>query len=310
MGTSETKVKPRRRALTGWVFAALGALMTAVGAPLAFEMFGLMATPKAVPDDAKVVAPDILPPIFFTVGILLALAGVGLTLREQYLYQTRVEALEQRRSRSVTRFTDELGSTLDVLVDYSRSDGMRAASESLVKNVLREGRRLYAHPGVRLCLYMLETAETEAPDDQEKYLVLREYDGRRDAPRAEFSSGAHSACLIQIALGNRAVAVTDPSNPPAGISVDHTEHSGWKSYLAVPLIRGREQMGVLLVDTRDTTEFTDEDKSIGWTISRLLVHGLRATERKAMDLRPELSDALAQLIAQRVARLDGGVGDA
>lgn len=288
---NEAPAKTSWKANESWLASGLGILLPLVGAPLAFEMYSVMIQS---PQPAGLWG--IKTGVWFAIGVVATLAGVLVAVLDQSRQRAAIEAGEAKRAQSVTRFTDELGSTLDVLIDYSQSDGQRKSSDALIKNVLREGRRLYAHAGVRLCLYMLETTEAENPVDSKTYLVLREYDGRRDAPRAEFATGAHSDSLIAIAKGNRAVAVTDTKKLPSGVTaVDHDEHSGWSSFLAIPLIRGRDNVGVLLIDTRNQTRFMAEDKSIGWTLSRLLVHGLRATERQAQDV---ASDRLRKLLGQ------------
>ena len=271
---------------TSWALSLLGVVLPLVGAPLAFEM--IKVATAAVPASASATRQDPWPIIWFAVGVVMTIVGVVLSIREQQNNLVRIHDAEKYRAQSVTRFTDELGSTLDVLVDYSRSDGNKDASETLIKDVLREGRRLYAHDGVRLCFYMLETTVDEDPEKVQKYLVLRAYDGRRDSPRKEFSEGAHAESIIKIAQGNRAVAVVDPKSPPEGITVDHSEHSGWNSFLAIPVIRDGSNVGVLVVDTRDETMFKAEDKSIGWTISRLLTHGLQVTERQALVVKPDV----------------------
>lgn len=277
--------------IRAWWFLGAGLVLPLIGTPLAFE------TMSRLLDNSEAEVPSSVGlSVSFAVGVAMTLVGLASALYAQRRSNMAVTDLERNRTQSVTRFTDELGSTLDVLVEYSLSDGQRDASDKLILDVLREGRRLFAHEGVRLCLYMLEEELVEGGDEGRHGLVLRDYDGRRDAPRDSFLEGPHSASLIEIARGNRAVAVVDPDNPPAGIVVDHSEHSGWQSYLAVPVMSNRSHLGILLIDTRDRVDFGDQDKSIGWTIARLIAHGLRATERQALETRDEVDPLLVRFV--------------
>lgn len=295
--------------LRDYGLSVVATLLVIAGAPLALDNWNALQSAN----DAQVPAPESAVTMLL-VGVLATLLGVVLTVHDQRRTHSSLRALEERRSHSVTRFTDELGSTLDVLVESAvarraGSAGTRehGSDDGLVKDVLREGRRLYAHDGVRLCFYMLDRTEQEAEEDRQWHLQLRAYDGRRDSPRFEFVHGAHAQSLIKIAQGNNAVAVVDPSSPPKGVVVDHSEHSGWKSYLAVPVMGERQNHGVLLIDTRHRVDFGDEDKSIGWTIARLLVHGLQLAERHALQTRPEVRSVIQRFIerhgATRVSEL-------
>lgn len=358
-----------------FLWAVAGPAIGALCAPLAVHYFRMVASPPATPANPNP-APKTNDITLFAVFGILVLLGVLITTARQMLTTRRVERVNKSRSQSLTRFTDELGSILDVLVEYSKTTGNAEHRQRLLKDTLREGRRLYALEGVRLCLYLLqpnldyearkeaqnatgkegpppsatskprndpggrretrhrtgapstpspagEVSETarECPnalnaarddaDTLQEVLVLEEHTGRRDIPRYQFTSGEASRTLVEISTGNYAVVVVNPLNPPLHrrmdghwevMNVEYAENSGWRSFMAIPVKGENKSRGVLLIDTREEHAFTDEDKSIGWTIARLIAHGLEATNEKALDTKPETRRVIAALEAIRGGR--------
>lgn len=358
-----------------FLWAVAGPAIGALCAPIAVHYFRMVASPPATPANPNP-APKTSDITLFAVFGICVLIGVLITAGRQMWTTRRVEKVNKSRSQSLTRFTDELGSILDVLVEYSKTTGNAEHRQRLLKDTLREGRRLYAFEGVRLCLYLLQPnldyearkdaqnatrkegpppslttkpqedpgkrdaigQDAEAPptphptgeaaeatqecpevlnvtsDEAEtlrEVLVLEEHTGRRDIPRYQFTSGENARTLVEIATGNYSVVVVNPLNPPLHrrmdghwevMNVEYAENSGWRSFMAISVKGEKKSQGVLLIDTREEHEFTDEDKSIGWTIARLIAHGLEASNEKALDTRPETRRVIAALEAVRGGR--------
>lgn len=227
-------------------------------------------------------------------SIFVVLVGFILNVANQVRNKRQARADEQRRTKHLTRFNDELSSVLQVVVELLESDQDEQSSARFFSSAIREARHLVSYDGVRICVYRLEAAERDETKDGEQdieFLHLQAFGGRGDHPRAEFRADTlHGAAVVETAKGNIAVPISDYE--AAEREIDRPEHAVWSSTLLVPLKDGTDALGVLMIDTRDTVTFTPEDISVGWTIATLVALGMRALAEGSGNIRPEVDSIM------------------
>jgi len=223
-------------------------------------------------------------------SIVVVLLGFSLNVANQVRNKRQAKLDEQRRTKHLTRFNDELSSVLQVVVELLESKQDEESSARFFASAIREARHLFSYDGVRICVYKLDAAERDERDADQPDLVflhLEAFGGRGDHPRAEFrEDSAHGSEVIATAQGNIAVPISDHRTTPRVI--DRPEHAVWQSTLLVPLKDGTEALGILMIDTRERVTFSPEDISVGWTIATLVALGMGALAGGSYDLRPEV----------------------
>lgn len=223
---------------------------------------------------------------WITAGALTVALGVVLNVANQIVRgrATTREAID--RKKNLTRFNDELSDLIDSVMILNQSSKGRSDATDFFKSMLKSARHLTPLDGARLCVYKFDRRDTEEPEaESDKFLKLAASSGRGDLPREDFvPNDEHGQALIDIANGTRAYPVTNPD--VSELAIDWSEDTIWKSFLAVPIRgQGSRAHGVLLIDTRDETEWTLEHVSIGWTISRFLSIGMDLMHANVQTLR-------------------------
>lgn len=227
------------------------------------------------------------------VSIVVVLLGFSLNVANQVRNKRQAKLDEQRRTKHLTRFNDELSSVLQVVVELLESKQDEESSARFFASAIREARHLFSYDGVRICVYKLDAAERDERDERDTnqpelvFLHLEAFGGRGDHPRAEFrQDNAHGSEVIATALGNIAVPISNHKTSTR--TIDRPEHAVWQSTLLVPLKDGTDALGILMIDTRDRVDFSPEDLSVGWTIATLVALGMGALAGGSDDLRPEV----------------------
>lgn len=212
-------------------------------------------------------------------GVLLILVGISFNIANTRHTKAKLAVLEQKRNAHLTRFNDELASVISVFVELLRSEKDEESSKRFFSSAVRESRHLIGYPGTRVCVYQLElqevddSADAPAVDEEVWLLVRKAYGGRADPPRLNFTPDTDwGKTVIDIAKGTTAVPIPDPAEKD--FHINRNSDAVWCSTLLVPLKYDHENKGILMIDTRDPVDFTNEDISVGWTIASIIALGM------------------------------------
>ncbi|MFJ6171707.1 GAF domain-containing protein [Curtobacterium sp. NPDC092190] len=237
---------------------------------------------------------------------LLTLLGIFLVGLPQVLSQRRA----RRLAKQMTDYNDGLSSVHEGLARLLQSDRRRSARNEFFRAMLQGAVGLFGLRGARVCVYLLDGREDDAQEasDADFYLKLQDYAGRNDVPRSSFHPDTdYGAAIIEAAIQQRQVTV---SNRYA-TSVPLNYHTGtvWKSFFVIPLA-GKDHVarGVLTVDTRESTVFTEEDITVGYLVARLIGVGVEEIYDAANEARPDAAMTIAQLFNSGISKDRGMEG--
>jgi hypothetical protein len=262
--------------LWGWGIPALGSLVTSAGS--IFLGFALSLDDSSYHDKG----------LQLFGWAALGLGGLGCIAVAQYMSLRN----RSRETASLQRFNDELGGLYRAFGELARSRKRRQQRDEFFKAAVRQGHALLPLTGARVCVYILDSNDDETGTP---YLKLVDFAGRADQPRAEFSPDTvHGKALIDAAIAMEQITVSRRETSP--VPLDYSDGSVWRSFFVVPLVDfNHSSRGVLCVDTRERTQFTEVEVAIARNLASLIVIGLGELYDAAVDTQPEVSELLRTL---------------
>lgn len=212
----------------------------------------------------------------------------------QGAHSTRRDVAERQ---GLAKFNSCLTDTIKAFADLVDSKHGNQARDAFLDRVVSDTKSVMPLLEPRICVYELEGRDESEPGQDSpdvRGLTLVTYGGRGDRPRPTFTSDTkHGAAAIQNALGYRPKYVDNPAD--AGFAVDTSDEPMWKSFIAVPLEVGGEPRGLMTIDTKKQTRFTDDHMAIAMTIARLIEIGMAKVEVRAQRRAPNVASVLTSL---------------
>lgn len=261
-----------------WGALSLGIILSAAGPLLVGQGLRL--------DPAKTGA--LAPNLLWTGGVVW-LSGITLGIFNQVVNKKR----ERKRARDLTGFNDDLSDVHKAVADLVRSERDSIARKAFFSAVVNKASALFSLEGVRVCVYELEDVDVDV-ERSDNYLKLIDHGGRSDEPRVEFRTDTvHGRAAVTLAQGTSHICVPDPKRSTH--AVERSPQAVWQSFFAVPLRDNHTPRGLLTVDTRKRSAFTEEDVAIARTVGAFIVLGMSELVGAAIDTRPEVKQAIDQL---------------
>ncbi|OUE23617.1 GAF domain-containing protein [Clavibacter michiganensis] len=226
-----------------------------------------------------------------TLGIIGTFGGIGLGIA----VQASSKRNETKRAKGITLFNDSLSSIHSALSTLLKSKRGNEERKVFFDAIVHGADKLFSLEGVRVCIYELDSRESEdGPVGDDEYLRLVGKGGRADLARESFeNTSPHGKSAINAAKGTGAICVHDPDN--SDHVVKREPNASWKSFFLIPLRGSGSSRGMLTIDTRGRTRFTAEDVAVGQTVARLVVLGMEELVEAATETRPEVTRAVSDL---------------
>lgn len=231
-------------------------------------------------------------------GVALIICGAILVVWQQRALHKAI----QRDNLSVRNYNDALSGLHRAVSNLLTGRSENADRKEFFRAVVSAASHLFPFQGVRVCVYQLEGAESEADENKLEALRYVASGGRHDEPRREMTAATkHGQASIKIAKGTQYRCVEDPRSSD---EVDYPRGTTWESFLQVPLLLEGRSLGLLSIDTREKVRFSDQHVSIAQAAASLIVLGMTELIRAAEETAPEVRGVqeLLRQIALRESR--------
>lgn len=236
-------------------------------------------------------APAALTSVFWMSGVCL-FVGVTLLVVSAKSRTKYEERLQQRNVGQLHSFVDPLAEAHDAvqkLLDSPRTD---KDCEEFFDSIATAAAKIFPGDGIRVCIFKLEGDEGGSHDSQTEgaLLRLRADGGRPDHARSVLRDDTpHGQKAIEVAKGRQPWCVTDPDE--WGKAVERDENAAWSSFMQVPVISRRKNVGSVSIDSRARLEFSTEHQAVGALIAGLVSLGESVAMESGIDVVPEITEA-------------------
>lgn len=219
---------------------------------------------------------DLTPVALYLTVLIFILGG-------QWWDEHKTSKNEEKRSKTIINFNDNLYTLLNAFRHYETSNREKRDIDQLINSILETGVKLFPVAQTRLCLYKLEEIPNEQEDPEQqstKVLQLLAYAGRADTPRPQFNSASeHGKHVLDLSVRRNATPFRYYECKRSS-EIDRQPHSIWKSFAQFPIHTTTQPLGVLMVDCREDVDWNREHQSIVQTIVSALQITLEILEEQ------------------------------